>query len=72
MAFLRVLQGKRIVNGSSVLFYLVVYFFSMDKRNSMGNIIASPSKAHCKGSKQIIKEECTLKITVSLEGLCIF
>ena len=46
MAFLRVLQGKRIVNGSSVLFYLVVYFFSMDKRNSMGNIRPSVKEAN--------------------------
>ena len=73
MAVLRVLQGKRIVNGSSVLFYLVVYiFFNGQKKQHMGNIIASLSKAHCKGSKQIIKEECTLMITLSLEGLCIF
>ena len=36
----------------------------MDKRSGMRKIVVSPSKAHCKGSKQIIKEESTVKIIV--------
>lgn len=61
MAFLRVLRGKRIVNGSSVLLYLVVYFFQWTKETAWEILLHHYQRPTVKEANRLLRKNALLR-----------